>query len=153
LRLARPLADEFRRSVPVILERIGFASGEVTITSLPEVSFPLEAEGKVWTATYNPLTGSLQGTLPEQQEPRDLSTRQLLLSLHVAHGYPHEANARWYWAVIVDAMAAIMCFWALTGLLMWWQIKATRRLGTVVLVLSGAVAFALGYGMLDALSH
>jgi hypothetical protein len=40
-----------------------------------------------------------------------------------------------------------MCFWGLSGLVMWWQIKATRKVGAVVLVLSAAAATALGVAM------
>ena len=56
---------------------------------------------------------------------------------------PGEQNARWFWAVIVDLMAGVMCFWGVSGLLMWWQLKATRKLGTVILVLSAIVATAI----------
>ena len=41
-------------------------------------------------------------------------------------------------------MAAIMCFWSLSGLFMWWQIKATRVPGLIVLGLSAAAATAAG---------
>jgi hypothetical protein len=145
--LERKLADEFKAAVPIILERKGFPPGDVTVTSVPEVVFSIEAEGKCWQATYNPITGSLSGVPADSVEQQELSTRQLLLSFHVAHGYPGEMNAEWWWAVIVDAMAVIMCFWAFTGLVMWWQIKATRKAGLVVLILSAAAATALGITM------
>ncbi len=38
-------------------------------------------------------------------------------------------------------------FWGFSGLLMWWQIKRTRRLGMIVLVLSLVVAIWVGVGM------
>jgi hypothetical protein len=40
-----------------------------------------------------------------------------------------------------------MVFWGLSGLVMWWQIKATRRAGAAVLVLSAVVATAFGFAM------
>jgi hypothetical protein len=81
-----------------------------------------------------------------------MSTRRFLTRLHLAHGYPGEQNARWFWAVVVDAMAFVMVFWGVSGIFMWWQIKATRKFGFLVLVLSVAAATALGLGMHEALT-
>ncbi len=144
--------DRFKATVPVILERTGFATGEVTVTSVPDVIFPVEADGRTWTATYSPMTGAVTG-VPEGASPStELGWRRFLLRLHTAHGYPGEQNAKWFWAVIVDVMAFVMCFWGVSGLFMWWQIKATRRLGAVILVLSAAAATALGFAMHAALT-
>jgi hypothetical protein len=74
-----------------------------------------------------------------------------LLRLHTAHGYPGDTNAKWFWAVIVDVMAFVMCFWGFTGLLMWWQIRSTRTPGFLVLILSAIIATAIGIAMHDAL--
>ena len=43
----------------------------------------------------------------------------------------------------ISRMSAIaaMVFWALSGLWMWWEMKATRRLGLLAL-LGGAAVFA-----------
>jgi hypothetical protein len=63
VRLDFSLAEQIKSAVPTILERSGFPTGEVTVSSLPDVVFPVEAGGKTWTATYNPLTGAVSGTL------------------------------------------------------------------------------------------
>ncbi len=151
LKLPEPMHDRFKAAVPTILERTGFPPGEVTVTSVPDVLFPVEADGRTWTATYNPMTGAVTGT-PGTPTPTELSWRAFALRLHKGHGYPGEANAKWYWAAIVDVSAAALCFWGLSGLVMWWQIKGTRRLGTAVLVLSAAGATALGVAMHAALT-
>ena len=44
-------------------------------------------------------------------------------------------------------MALTLCFWGLSGLAMWWQIKATRKIGAVVLLISIIVAGSLSLGM------
>ena len=147
LQLIYPLHERFRDSLPTILARTGFPTGEVTVTSVPDVVFPIRAEDRDWVASYNPMTGSLTGTPADSQPASELGWRRFLLRLHTTHGYPGEPNSRWFWAVIVDAMAFIMCFWSLSGLLMWWQIKATRRLGAGVLTLSALAATALGFAM------
>jgi hypothetical protein len=149
LKVPNNLYDRMLATMPTLLEKTGQTVGEVTVTSVPEIIFPIEAEGKTWIATYNPKAGTLSGKLPG--EPAELGWRRFLLRLHTAHGYPGEVNARWSWAVIVDVMAFVMCFWGISGLFMWWQIKATRKLGAVVLVLSAIAATVLGVMMYTAM--
>jgi hypothetical protein len=151
--LDTPLHECVKNAVPTILDRSGVSGANITVTSVPEITFPIEAEGRLWSATYNAMTGAVKGTDPAAQAPTELSWRRFLLRLHTAHGYPGETNSRWFWAIIVDAMAFTMCFWGLTGLIMWWQIKATRVAGAVVLVLSGVAATALGFAMHSAMTQ
>lgn len=148
LTLADPFGDRIKAAVPVVLERTGFPAGDVTVTSVPDVSFRMTDGEKVWRATYNPLTGAVGGKPDGEPSGEGLSTRSFLLRLHTAHGYPSDpGEARWVWAVVVDAMASVMVFWAVSGLVMWWQIKATRRAGLVVLLLGAAVAVWVGVSM------
>ncbi|WP_406698112.1 hypothetical protein V5E97_04555 [Singulisphaera sp. Ch08] len=114
----------------------------------PDLNFQMEGEGKVWQVGYNIQTGTLTGR-PEDA-PRtgeSLSNRRFLLRLHTAHGYPAQLNSRWIWAVAVDVMFVCMVGWGITGLLMWWQMKNVRRVGTVILVLSAIVSVAVAIGM------
>lgn len=145
IRLSPSLPERVKTAVPVILDRTGFASENVTVTSVPDLVFPIEADGRTWAATYNATTGTVTGAPAEP--PAGPTWRQYLLRLHTAHGYPGEPNARWGWAVVVDVMAAVLVFWGLSGLVMWWQVKATRLPGAVVLVLSAVVATAFGFAM------
>ena len=147
IKLGSPLPDRVKAAIPAILNSTGFPTGEITVTSVPELTIPIEADGRIWTATYNGMTGSLSGKPAETEAKPEPSVRRFLTRLHLAHGYPGEQDSRWFWAVIVDAMAFVMCFWGLSGLIMWWQIKATRIAGAIVLLLSAAAAIALGFGM------
>lgn len=151
LKIEMDMVDRFKAAVPILLERNGFPAGELTISSAPDLKFPVEAEGTTWTATYNPLTHGVTGTDSAAAES-DLSLRSFLLRLHLAHGYSGEGT-KWFWALIVDAMALTMCYWGLSGLLMWWQIKATRKPGLVILVLSTGAATVLGFSMHALLSQ
>jgi hypothetical protein len=141
-----PIRERFQASIPEILARTNFPMGEIKVTSVPDVVFNVEADGQTWTASHNAMTGSLTAK-PAEAEGTAISTRRFLLRLHTAHGYPGEPNARWWWAIIVDAMAFTLVFWGLSGLIMWWQIKSTRLPGLIVLVLSGITASGLGYAM------
>jgi hypothetical protein len=145
------MIDRIKAAMPTILERKGFPKGDVSVTNAPDIKFPVHADGQLYTAIYNPLTMSVSATLgPEQSE---MSLRSYLLRLHLSRGYPGEVTTRWLWAVGVDAMAVILCFWGMSGLFMWWQIKATRKAGLVVLALSAIVATLLGVGMYGVLSQ
>jgi hypothetical protein len=139
-----PLHERVKATVPVILERTGFPGGEVTVTSVPDVSFLMDLDGRCWRVTFNAQTGAVSGRPADAEAPPDTqSTRNLLLRLHTAHGYPYRADGRWVWAVVVDVMAAVLVLWGASGLVMWWQVKAARRAGAVVLCLGGATAAAL----------
>lgn len=153
LQLADPLHERVKASVPTVLERTGFPAGDVTVTSVPDLSFRMSDGAKVWAVTYNAQTGAVGGApLEAAAPPEELSTRRFLTRLHLAHGFPGDTNAKWFWAVIVDAMAFVMVFWGVSGVFMWWQIKATRLLGFLVLLLSACAATALGFGMHDLLA-
>jgi hypothetical protein len=147
VRTDNPLHERMSAALPAVLERCGFPAGEVTVTSSPDVVFYLLADGREWKASYAPMTGAVSGTPADAVTPPDLSARRFLLRLHTAHGYPSDTSARWWWAVIVDVMAGVMVFWAVSGFFMWWQIKATRRLGVLALAASAVAATGLTLAM------
>lgn len=153
LALSNPLHERVRASVPAVLERTGFPAGDATVTSVPELNFLMSDGARVWRVTYNAMAGAVSGTPAEDAaQPAELSTRRFLTRLHLAHGFPGDTSAKWFWALIVDAMAFVMVFWGVSGLFMWWQIKAARRPGLLVLLASAAAATALGLGMHDFLT-
>lgn len=150
--LAEPLPSRLEASLPMILERNGFPAHSIRVTSVPDLIVPIEADGQIWQATYQPMTGSLTGIPADLVRKPDLSTRRFLLRLHTAHGYPSSHNSRWFWAIAVDAMAITLCFWGLTGLIMWWAIKSTRTRG-ILLVLAGILtATTLAWAMHNAMT-
>lgn len=140
--------DAIREALPGVLGKIGLTSPEVSEVRLAPLSFQMEAEGKPWLVTYNAQTGAVSGReVGDAASQAELTTRRFLLRLHMIHGYPSEFNERWVWAFIVDAMAFLMVFWAISGIIMWWQIKRTRRIGAAALTLSTATAAWIGIGM------
>jgi hypothetical protein len=151
--ITEPLHELVKATVPVVLERTGYPGGEVTVTSVPDLSFLMTDGSKTWNVTFNSQTGGVSGKSAADMKPaEELSTRRFLTRLHTAHGYPSEQNAKWAWAVIVDVMAFVMVFWGVSGLFMWWQIKAVRKVGVVVLAASLVAATALGMGMHEILA-
>ncbi len=68
-------------------------------------------------------------------------TVPLLERFHRRRGYATGYVLDTAWAVSVDVAIAGMIFWGLSGLWMWWEMKATRALGLTALV-CGAGLFA-----------
>ncbi|MBM3979184.1 MAG: hypothetical protein FJ304_02650 [Planctomycetes bacterium] len=149
----KPLDERVRDTVPMVLDRAGFPKGTVTVTSVPDLTFLATDGATTWRVTYNALAGTVSAAPAESAPPPDeLTTRRFLTRMHLAHGFPGSTNTKWFWALIVDAMALVMVFWGASGLFMWWQVKASRKLGLVVLLLSAAAATALGLGMHEVLT-
>ena len=93
--------SEIATALPTILERNGFANdGAVSVTSMPNIEFTVQADAKTWDATFNDRTGALTGVESAEPTPREMSVRSFLLRLHLSHGYPGETDSRWLWAVI-----------------------------------------------------
>ncbi|WP_169975703.1 hypothetical protein [Tautonia rosea] len=139
--------------LPLVLSRLGLP-GEVTISPRlsPDLEFFAEAaDGTVWKVSYPITRGTLSGR-PADAPGNSLSTRSFMLRLHTAHTYPSRIDARWFWALAVDAMFLSMVGWVATGLLMWCQMKNVRRVGAFVLVLSAIAATAVALGMHHALT-
>jgi hypothetical protein len=143
-----PLAERLKDGVAAVLAKQGLPDAKVTTVTLPELTFQLEADGQPWQVTYNldreSLVAHPVGTPPELQP---LPTRNFLTRLHTTHGYPEELGARWFWAIAVDGMFVTMVFWGFSGLLMWWQLKGTRRSGILFLGASAIVSTAMMWNM------
>lgn len=149
--LESPLPDRIKQSIPALLARLGYPTGDVSVGNVPELTFQIQASGKTWTANYNPTTGSVSGR-PVDTAREPLTARRFLTRLHLAHGYTYSFGPRWVWAVIVDLMAFVMLFWGGSGLLMWWQIKMTRHWGMMTMAASFVTAVLLTLGMWRVLS-
>ena len=152
VRTASSLPDRLQTGTPVVLRKMGLNADEATVpATLPDLTFYMEADGRVWQVNYQLHRGRVSGR-PADAVSQRLSSRRFLTQLHQAREYPSGVGARWFWAVAVDAMALVMVFWAVSGLFMWWQIKAVRGWGAVVLSVSAAVASLMAIGMHGVLS-
>lgn len=84
------------------------------------------------------FTPSDNRVIIEGQHPK---ASALLERMHRRRGYERDHAADDIWAFIVDAFIVVMLFWVLSGFVLWWQMKATRRLG-LAFALGGATIFA-----------
>jgi hypothetical protein len=85
--------------------------------------------------TYTPETRTV---LVEHLPHR---TNALLERFHRRRGYATGYALDTVWAVSVDLIIAAMVIWVLSGLWMWWEMKATRAFGATALF-AGAGLFA-----------
>ncbi|MBI5693178.1 MAG: PepSY-associated TM helix domain-containing protein [Verrucomicrobia bacterium] len=85
--------------------------------------------------TYTPATRQV---LIERTEAR---THATLERFHRRRGYSTGYLLDTFWAVSVDLVIAACLIWALSGLWMWWEMKATRRIGATGLA-GGIALFA-----------
>jgi hypothetical protein len=139
-----------RAAAEAVLADRGVGGAPVRMRSVPRLEFGLLKGGEPHVATYDLAKGSLE-VEPALESRAALSLRGFLLRLHTAHGYPSRPGALFWWAILVDVMAATMVSWAVTGLLMWWQMRALRIAGTVTLALCALATTALVSGMWHAL--
>jgi hypothetical protein len=65
----------------------------------------------------------------------------LLERFHRRRGYATGYAVDTVWAVSVDVVIVAMVFWVLSGVWMWWEMKATRRFGAAAIA-GGAGLFA-----------
>ncbi|MEM9167977.1 MAG: PepSY domain-containing protein, partial [Planctomycetota bacterium] len=149
-RIEPPFADQMELFVQAVQ---GEARTErVRIRAAPDVEFEAVVEGESWIVRCDLNTGSLSATRAEDPR-RPFDVRTFLLRLHVSHGYPLSMSARSVWAIVVDVTASLMIFWALSGIMMWWQMKPTRRSGAALMTAGLVLAGLLGFAMLRLLYY
>jgi hypothetical protein len=103
----------------------------------PRLSFPVEQGKERRVATYDLRSGLV--SLSPAPERRSMRVPDFLTSLHLSHGYPSDKKSEKMTivrAVFVDAMGLLMCFWAVSGIIMWLQLKHLRRPGLIVAIAS-----------------
>lgn len=103
----------------------------------PELRFAMrDASGEAYHVTYDAGSAELSGRPANSWSPVGMT--QLLTLLHTTHHYTPKVGFRWAWAFFQDILGLAMAFWAISGMAMWWQLKATRIAGIV------SIAAALG---------
>lgn len=80
-------------------------------------------------------------------ERQVLEAPAFLERMHRRRGFQHPYALEDTWAFSVDFFIAGMLFWALSGLWLWWELKATRKLGAFAAI-AGAALFAFFLAML-----
>lgn len=109
-----------------------------------------DRDGQRWNLSYDTRTGVVSGRRTESFP--NLGVAQILGSMHKTHHFTFELGALWFWALFEDLLGATMVIWALTGLVMWWQVKRTRIAGIASILIALAVAGVIMSGTLESLT-
>jgi hypothetical protein len=75
-------------------------------------------------------------------EREEFRAATFLERLHRRRGYNHPYTLEDTWGFTVDFAVVTMVFWSLSGIWLWWEIKASRGWGAVAL-LGGVTLFAI----------
>lgn len=139
--------DAAQQSARAVLKEAGIAGGTPTPFAWSKLNFLANVKGEPVRVTYVLKDGHVDVT--KYQGEDGMNPREFFLRLHTSHGQSPHWNQRSVWSLFVDTMAISMVAWGLSGLLMWWQIKRTRVIGGILMLLSIATATFMYLGMHD----
>lgn len=140
--------DAVASSVPAVLEAGGVQGGSKPKPhGWSKLNLLANVDGQPARITYVLKDGHVEISRYDGQP--GMTMRSFFMRLHTTHGQGPHWNGRMFWTIILDAMAIAMVCWGITGLLMWWQIKRTRRIGAVVMGLSVLTAIFLFLSVKD----
>jgi hypothetical protein len=131
------LPEDARLAARQLLAALGLEGAHNVPPRRPDGTLVVQRQsiGAVYRVTYRPED---RHVLVEKGEVRGVN---LMHSLHRRRGYQHPYLLDDLWAFSVDLFIAAAVLWALSGLWMWWELKATRGLGLLSLA-AGAALFA-----------
>ena len=136
-----------RTSVNAILDKAGIDAQTAKPFAWCKLNFLAEIDGEPARVTYVLKDGHVDVTKFRGED--GMTTRSLFMRLHTSHGRSPHWNGRSIWSLFIDTMAIAMVTWAVTGIFMWWQIKRTRWIGGVIIVISIATAVVMYLSMHD----
>jgi hypothetical protein len=117
-------------TVTGLLAGKGITSSEPYLAMAQVLRFRLlDDAGRPWNATYDLGSGRLDGRPTDSPPP--LSLHDLLGAMHKTHHFPARVGPTLFWVLFADLTALALVIWALTGIVMWVQIKKSRALGVV----------------------
>ncbi len=151
LKLENPLKEQLAAAAPDVLKQFGYTSVSALKPEVGPLTFRLTDGKTTWQASYSEAQGTLSGERVIEGDTPTMSFRQFLLRMHLTHVYPSEFNIRWVYCVVVDVMSLTMLFWGVSGVIMWLQLKRTRVLGALVLLVALISVAVLGPLMYEAI--
>lgn len=140
-----------RNELPRILKEQNLEPGKISSHGHARLIFAATVKGENYTVTYH--LPSQQITSTRDDNRKQINTKSFLQRLHLSRAYSPGFDTRFFWALLVDTMVVAMIFWSLSGVVMWWQVKRTRRWGAVVILFSLVLTFILVSGMHDQLTN
>lgn len=117
----------------------------------PSLEFrAIDAAGTTWNVVYDLGSGELSGR--RAAGPSGHRVKRIIAGLHTTHHFPARKGARFAWVLIADVTALVLIYWALSGLLMWTQLKRFRRVGAILIAVSLGAAVVVFAGTIGDLT-
>lgn len=141
--------DQLKAHMKRILKDRGVLLSEPLELSGRSAKIRLQIEddlGTRWNAVYDFVSGKVLARGADDSS--GMNFRDIVTRLHKTHNYPERFGVRWMWIALADVTGLSLVFWAISGMLMWWQIKPTRLIGAVVIFgisISACVLFVLTF--------
>jgi hypothetical protein len=151
LKVSDSLKADLVKAAKDVYTKKGMPSEGLWMLWGPLMEFDLEIDGKKYVATYN-MTNLNLNIRPAHGWRRLVTFRNFLIRLHFSHTYPLKQGIRTVWAVMVDTVAISLVLWAITGFLMWLQIKVVRFTGAILAIIGLLWAFGLAFLMYEVLT-
>lgn len=125
------------RMTETILRAVGLEGAHTSPPAKPDGTLVFQRQDIVrpYRITYTPSDGKV---LVERAR---FQWNNFMGSIHRRRGYQQPYALDDAWGLVVDLFIVASIAWALTGLWMWWELKATRKWGLVSLGV-GAALFA-----------
>lgn len=108
-----------------------------------KLNFLAEVDGETARVTYVLRDGHVDMTRFTGED--GMIPRATFLRMHTFHGRTPDASARNVWSFFIDLMALAMVTWGITGMVMWWQMKKLRKIGSLVLACSIITACVISF--------
>ena len=140
--VSRAERDALHDRIEAALRRDDAGLRKAGVLGVPGVRFRILRSDKISDARYDMLTGDVVLT-----DHVATPWWEFLHKLHMTNKYFDGPWYRWAWLVMANIVAVTLCFWVLSGLVMWWQLKPARRSGLVVLALALVLVAAVYTGM------
>lgn len=145
---------ELKKQVPeasqALLKELKIETKSARLRRLPELSFQVQRGSELWNLRYRLDRGRVDAR--KADEAQGFSSVRFIKRLHLTHTYTQPSLTRTAWAIVVDIMSLSMVLWALSGLIMWLQMKNLRRVGLALVALSVLAGGASVYAMYCLLS-
>jgi hypothetical protein len=117
----------------------------------PELRFVVrDASGERLHVSYD-LTSHTLASRPAQAD-LGVPLVEIIEKLHTQHHFPTHPGMTLFWAIFADLTGLTLVLWALTGLVMWWQMKPTRVTGAIVIAVALGLAVVVMAGTAEELT-
>ena len=134
-------SDKLAKKLEQILTKQGIEPGNSRVQRVPDLIFDLNSKDTNYQVIYNLSNGNYRIV---DLNKRKFKINYFLTNIHQEHGYPISGfSIKWLWVFFADSLSILMIVWALSGIIMWFNMKKLLTIGTVLLAFSILVSIII----------